>query len=197
MKKIILIFAGFLFFSTTWATEEMLTCPRLDEIREKINTQKNCDKNQFLELSADKVFRPELDYFKEEVVDKIMLDNVSNPNWLAEKGIQELRIHKLCLEKSCYIMLNQCDTNKNYKEDNAQLVWCKNTAENIFEIEKTRIKTAVLENQKRKTRSAFREKFRAIEVRADQYLVPNLISFIKEFKRFTDKITAFILNPLQ
>ena len=197
MKKFCLIFAGFLILGQAAAEQEKLVCPRLDEIRTAIQEAKICDENQFLELSAKKIFSKELDYFDQEVVNKIMLDNVSNPNWLAQKGVSELRIHRLCLETACSEMLNKCDTNKNFKEDNEQNNWCQGTVDNIFDIEKLKIKTAVLENQRRKTRSAFREKFRAIEVRSSQYFIPNLISFVKEFKRFTDKVTAFVLKPLQ
>jgi hypothetical protein len=197
MKKTFLFLVAIISVGQIFAENKMLVCPRQDEILEAIKTDPNCAADKFLELSAKKVFEVELNYFDTEVVEKIMLDNISNPNWLTKKGIQELRIHKLCLAESCHAMLNKCDTNKNYKEDNAQLLWCEKTAENIFEIEKIKIKTAVLENQRRKTRSAFREKFRAIEARANQYFIPNLISFVKEFKRLTDKVTAFILNPLQ
>ncbi len=197
MKKILFLISGIVIFNQVFANPEMLVCPREEEIIQKIKENPNCSADKFLELSAKNVFEVELGYFDQEIVNKILRDNVSNPNWLSKKGIYELRLHKLCLEKSCQIMLNECDTNKNFKENNYQSTWCKKTAENIWEIDKTKIKTAVLENQRRKTRGAFREKFRALEVRANQYFVPNLISFIKEFKRFTDKITAFIYNPLQ
>ena len=186
-----------MFIGQIFAENEMLVCPRYDSIVEKIKAEPNCKENKFLELSAKEVFDIELSYFDKEIVEKIMLDNVSNPNWLSKKGIYELRDHKICLENSCHIMLNECDTNKNIKETNRQTAWCDETAENIFEIQKIKIESAVLENQRRKTRSAFREKFRAIEVRSSQYFIPNLISFTKEFTRFTQKVTAFILNPLQ
>ena len=196
MKKILLVFAGFMVFCPAFAENEMLVCPRIEEIREKIKAKPSCEENNFLELSAKDVFDIELNYFNKEVVEKIMLDDISNPNWLSKKGIYELRDHKICLEISCHIMLNECDTNKSYEKVNEQSKWCDQTADNIFEIEKLKIETAVLENQRRKTRSAFREKFRAIEVRSSQYFIPNLISFAKEFTRFTEKVTAFILNPL-
>lgn len=197
MKKTFLLLTSFLFLGQVFAENEMLVCPRQNEIIEAIKADPNCSANQFTELSAKNTFEVELKNFDQEVVQKIMLDNVSNPNWLSQKGVQELRIHRLCLEIACHTMINECDTGKNFKEDNAQNVWCDKTIDNIFEIEKIKVKTAVMENQRRKTRSTFREKFRAIEVRSSQYLIPNIINFAREFKRFADKVTAFIFNPLQ
>lgn len=197
MKKILLSLFAITLFSNVFAIESALVCPRYDEIYNSINENIDCTADSFLEGAADKVFGVELDYFDENVVQKIMSDDISNPNWLSQKGIYELREHKLCLENACDVLLNKCDTNKNISIDNSQSTWCQKTADNIFDIQKIKIKTAVLENQYRKTRSTQREKYRAMEVRTAQYFSSNLVDFIKEFTRFTEKITAFILNPLQ
>lgn len=200
MKELLLVIL--LFFSGTSFAQgtEMLVCSQYDEIAEKINginTTDWCKNRKSLELEINNVIPIVLDHFDEQTIDGIMLDNTRNPNWLAQKGIYDLREHQLCLENICEKLWNACNTGKNYIADNEQARWCSSSMDNIFEIQKVKVQTAVLENQERKTRSTQREKFRAMEVRSAQYFSSNIISFASEFKRFTQKVTAFILNPLQ
>ena len=176
----------------------MLTCTAEEDIAtevDKINDEL-CVKDKFLEITAKKVFDISFKKFDGETVNKIILDDVSNPNWLAQKGIYDLREHKLCLEKSCEFLMGKCKTRNNHQENEDQLNKCLNMVDNIFEVQKTKIKVAVIENQRRKTRSTWREKFRAIEVRSYRYFIPNLINFAIEFQRFTEKVTSFVLTPL-
>ena len=197
MKYFIAISFSLTIFTTIYANEPvMLDCSTKDELSLKIDEVIDCSKNKYLELVADNIFNIELDNFNKKTVNNIMLDDVSNPNWLSQKGVYSLREHKLCLEIICDSIWNKCNTGTNQNLHLNQNHWCKETINNIFEIEKMKVKTATIENQRRKTRSTFREKFRAIEIRMHRYFIPNLITFTTEFQRFTDKITAFILNPL-
>jgi hypothetical protein len=176
----------------------MLTCSSAEKIQENIDNIQTAwcyNKKNFIELVAAPIFDFEIENFDKTTVNKIMLNDIDNPNWLAQKGIYNLREHKLCLETVCDLLEKKC-SNKNYKDYNDQKTWCKKTANTVFKVQKAKIKSAVLENQRRKTRTAWREKFRGIEVRMNRYFIPNLIDFGKEFERFTNKITAFVLNPL-
>jgi hypothetical protein len=194
---LLLLFLGF-YFPVFAAESVKLTCSIKDEISAKINAIDGgfCTQNKFLEIKAKDIFGISLKKFDEETVNKIMLDDVSNPNWLAQKGIYDLREHRLCLENTCDLILEKCSLNNSHQENEDQFDKCSNMIENIFEIQKTKIKTAVIENQRRKTRSTWREKFRAIEVRTHRYFIPNIINFAIEFQRFTEKITSFVLMPL-
>ena len=200
MKEFLLVVL-LLFAGTSFAqAPEMLVCSQYDEVSAKIdeiNSTNWCSNRKSLELEINKVIPIVLDHFDEQTIDGIMLDNTRNPNWLAQKGIYDLREHKLCLENICEKLWNACNSGQLYDANNEQARWCAQSMDNIYEIQKVKVETTVLENQTRKTRSTQREKFRAMEVRSAQYFSSNVIKFASEFKRFTQKITAFILNPLQ
>lgn len=203
MKKILIICFSCLFILTGTcfgeATEEKpLNCPRKTEITKKVTeVSKNaCQSYNFIKKHIDPVFKFEVKFFNENIINKILKNNAQSPSYLTEYGIYELKKHNLCLKSICQKIWEQCNANKNYVINSKEIRWCENIANNQFVISKLKLETAIKSNNNRKTNSSLREKLRAIEERINTYLVPNLMKFAQEFVNFTCKITSFVRHPL-
>jgi len=151
------------------------------------NAEKNiCEKFECGEISS---FVAEIECFDRTVVDQIFCDNRSNPNFIAQKSALELRKHKKCLQNLCQKVFENCSV-KNSSEKAAvdQFLWCDEMVEKIFELQKTKIFTAAVENQSRKERTFLAQKIVGISARFHQIFHGILPIIVSEIENFVEKV---------
>jgi len=191
-----------IFFITAFADDKIsVICPRQDSIPDfSTNSmcqiqQKNTLKKNYFELFAIKALENEIQFFDDEVLSKINMDNASNTNFITQKSIYELRRHQDCLEKICYKIFAQCgefySKELNLKGEN----WCKAKINDIMELEKEKTKSVILGNQARKHRSLLKQKLVAIDVRFNKYFYSLMMENVQELLKFYGKVTKFIYDP--
>ena len=188
-----------LFSGITFAQEEptTLTCPRADKFDELLTEHAGrwCSTGKFAE-GANELFKAEATAFQEEALTPALHDNTHNINWIVNKATQDNREHAHCLELACETIWNTCAGLKNFNTEKKQNNWCRTQAEEFTKLEQLKSKEVTIENSKRKNRSNYREKMRAIEVRATQYFIPLLDNFHNAFRLFTIKTGDFLSKPL-
>ncbi len=200
MKKIVVLGLALFFanFASATGDPQPLTCPRFEKISENIEafTANWCENPEFIKKNIDTVIKEEIKDFETATIQRIFFDNTNNTNYLAEKGVYDLKLHRICLQTICQKMWEKCNFNKSFWVNYQETKWCEKLTENQFAVAKIKLSTALKNQGNRKNRVSVREKLRATEGRNQTYFLGNLINFFREFKTFTCKITSFVRNPL-
>jgi len=151
------------------------------------NAEKNiCENFECGEISS---FVGEIECFDRTIVDQIFCDNRSNPNFIAQKAALELRKHKKCLQNLCQKIFKNCSVkNLSDKKATEQILWCDEMVEKIFELQKTKIFVAAVENQSRKERTFLAQKMAGIAARFQIFFHEILPLVISEMENFVEKV---------
>ena len=178
-------------------TPTTLTCPREPQFEELIKDNANiwCSSGRFAE-GANELFKLENNEYQTKELSSALRDNINNINSVITKSTQDIRQHTLCLELACEKIQDACASNKNYTAEKEQEAWCRTSATKLAQLNQIKSVQVTIQNSTRKNQSNYREKMRAIEVRASQYFIPLLDQFHNAFRRFTQKVPTFLSNPL-
>ncbi|GEM_PF-1559959 len=211
MKQALLLSALFLLSpnSTHATAPEFLSCPHSISLQDveldrEITHQKALeDKYEYLCQDSDLIFevlmaplfRTEINKFHREVLLPAYRDNISNPNFMADKLILEARKHNLCLEDVCEKIFDQCRNSTGSGQNVRQGHQCFNIADQISDLALFKIKTVAFQNQARKERTFLRQKHEAIFTRFQIFSHSKFIQVTDLMDRFVEKVTYLIPDP--
>ena len=155
------------------------------------------DRGKFLEQYGGAEMKCEAKRFQEDVLDKIHHDNVSNPEYIAEEGVKQLRIHHQCLQDICRNIWLECikypgGANQDIEQ---QQKWCENQADRLLELQKSKLHYIASTNQERKERSLLDEKFAAIRERFRKHIHERMNQLLTHIRRFESKVDRLIYKP--
>jgi len=194
--KIFLLFvAGFPFVVfPVFATDFTLICPR------KTNNFESsifCGKSKNYELLVSENFsKNEIPAF-DEILKSAFADNQRNPEFIVQKLVHELRIHRECLRETCIDVLRKCGENINLSENFNQEEICRGLIEKVMFWQKAKIEITAIQNQSRKERSLLRQKFTAISERFIPWIHKKMGILTQNFVRFAGKLTNFVSFPTE
>ncbi len=207
MKKIALALVLFGVWGTAEAGDFVLECPVdyyfKDEdwcVRKKDYDDPNVRSapDRYYEILTKEPLVDEILWFDENVMQEALEDNRSNPEFVVQSLVHELRIHKQCLAKVCFETFKQCSSGSD-SVNNSQNVWCEKTVQRIFEIEKTKVYATVLGNQSRKERSLLKQKFVALRNRSNLWVHQKMSATNRLFESVAgaleDSCYVYVKNP--
>jgi len=208
MKKILLL-SLLLINSPTHAATTHLSCPHevsltdLELNREDFHQETLEQTYEYLcqdsdliyEILAAPLFRTQTNRFHQQVLIPAYRDNVSNPNFMADKLILEARKHHMCLIDVCDVIFSQCKNTTGTDQNLRQGSRCFQTAKALGDISLHKIKTAALHNQSRKERTYYRQKHEALFTRFQIFTHAKFLQVVDLMDRFVEKVTYLIPDP--
>jgi len=198
-----MMFLSSLFFllssSPTWAQETdeeaVVACPREDQIPD-FTQDARCDTFRLFEFLAVDAMKTEVELFQTEVLDKIRKDNSSDPNFIANQGVLEIRKHDQCLQDICAKVFSQCGTNVKISQNYNQNAWCREKGLALSNLARSGLDTVAVENQARKEQSLLKEKLNGMSTRFFTYFHYWMPQTVNDFRIFVEKVYNFIRNPV-
>ena len=199
--RIIFLFSFFCLFKVN-ASLRYLKCPVTITISESecknllADSAKSEDPKRIYRNKFNEVYKSQF----VPILNNILLDNQSNANFIAEKAIYELRVHKECLRSVCDTIFNKCGDIQDSQTSNFDMLdnnntECHDIMERYFEIRKTQLVNNVIKNQSRKDRSLLKQKLVALINRFQVYFHPILSEIAREYERLKGKIDSTVTDP--
>ena len=187
--------------SATMYEEDLVTCPfEISQTHYSDTYSDLCAAHKFGEIlikdeEDTATFAGAMKYYQDNYLTPLYQDNVSNPNFLAEHGIFGVRQQSECLQNICYQLITQCgdDTTSTLKE----LTWCQNRAATLLDLTQESLTSTLSQNAARKEQSLLTQKFTAMLTRFGTHFHKHMADDVRQFHRFTNKVTVFVKYPLQ
>lgn len=149
------------------------------------------------EVIIPTAFQSEMDRFY-QTLNNIARDHQSHPDFLAEKGILELRRHTEYLREICFQAFQQCLSEDNFSFARVYeqgINWCNKKINELHEIAQAQITAATIQNQARKELSLQKQKWGGIDTRMRVYFHHWMTQFVNDFRTFVEKVFNFIRTP--
>lgn len=179
--------------------EQILTCPRETTIpRFYVDPRydKACNAAKVAEVVAAGAFTDEINMFENQVLKPLYQDNQSPVDFIARKGIWELRQHEVCLQRICEEVFQQCGKDLTSAQGIGQIAtWCNPKVDQVMELQSKKLELYSQQNAERKSRSLLIESFRGVAGRWHQYIRTPLLKALENFAKFSSGVHGLIGNP--
>ena len=208
MKKILFL-SCLLIAASTHATSTHLECPHevsltdLNLNREDFHQRDLeatydylCqDSDLIYDILAAPLFRTELNRFHKNILIPAYRDNISNPNFMADKLTLETRKHHMCLRDVCRAIFNKCRNTTGSDQNIRQGSQCSQSEEALLKLSWEKAEAIALHNQARKERTYHRQKNEALFTRFQIFTHAKFLQVVDLMDRFVEKVTYLIPDP--
>jgi len=153
------------------------------------------DSDLIYDILAAPLFRTELNRFHNKILIPAYRDNLSNPNFMADKLMLETRKHNICLADVCRVIFAQCRNSTGSGQNIRQNSQCSQTAEALLALSWHKAEYIALHNQARKERTYHRQKNEALFTRFQIFTHSKFLQVVDLMDRFVEKVTYLIPDP--
>lgn len=179
-----------------------IICPyRITFIEPSSEYSSACKKSNYAEIltgspTLPSAYKKEIERFN-ETINQIYRDNVSNINFLATKGVFDLRIHNQCLRDICQTVFEQCTAGNIWNTSTvlSQQKQCNQKVDTILLAKQADLKKALYLNQSRKSQEVIYQQYTGILSRMRRNLGPAAGDMQRQYEKLSHRITTLVKNP--